>query len=238
MAAFAEKLTADYDPIAWFYNQHSSAHYDRWALAMLERAIPGRISKGTRILNICCRDGVVARELALRGYQVTGIDGSEEMVRYARANAPSAEFVCADAKRFTAPHRFEAVMSTFDSLKYMLSKDDLPAVFRNVFEALVAGGSFVFDLNLERRYRDFRGATCSTVGDDHACFTRGDYDPETHMTRTLITLFRPKGEWQRDDVVLLQRCYPAEELIAMPRKTGFAEAACLDACNDFSDSGI
>jgi 2-polyprenyl-3-methyl-5-hydroxy-6-metoxy-1,4-benzoquinol methylase len=88
MAAFAEKLTADYDPIAWFYNQHSSAHYDRWALAMLECAIPGRISKGTRILNICCRDGVVARELALRGYQVTGIDGSEEMVRYARANAP------------------------------------------------------------------------------------------------------------------------------------------------------
>src|SRR4051794_41845948 len=91
MAAFAEKLTADYDPIAWFYNQHSSAHYDRWALAMRERAIPGRISKGTRILNICCRDGVVAREVALGGYKVTGIEGSAEMVRYGREKYPSAE---------------------------------------------------------------------------------------------------------------------------------------------------
>ena len=237
MSATAEKLTADYDPIAWFYNQHWSAHYHPWALAMLERAVLCRVSKGALILDVCCGNGVLARELAERGYRVTGIDASEKMLRYARANAPSAKFVRADARTFTAPAQFEAAISTFDSLNYMLSEDDLLAVFRNVFAALVEGGRFVFDLNLERRYLDFWGATCSTVDDGHACFMRGDYDPETHIARTLVTLFRPDGAWERDDVVFLQRCHPVEEVLALLRKAGFAGTACLDASKDLEVEG-
>jgi SAM-dependent methyltransferase len=237
MAATAERLTADYDPIAWFYNQYWSAHYHPWAIAMLERAVLCRMSKGARILDVCCGNGVLARELALRGYKVTGVDASEEMLRYARANAPSAEFVRADAIGFAAPRQFDAAISTFDSLNYMLSEDDLLAVFRNVFAALVDGGRFVFDLNLERRYLDFWGATCSTVDDDHACFLRGDYDPQTHIARTLVTLFRPKGAWERDDVVFLQRWYPVEVVLALLRKAGFAGTACLDASKDLELEG-
>ena len=135
------------------------------------------------------------------------------------------------------PRQFEAAISTFDSLNYMLSEDDLLAVFRNVFAALIEGGRFVFDLNLERRYRDFWGATCSTVDDDHACFMRGDYDPETHLARTIVTLFRPNGAWKRDDVVFVQRCHGLEDVVALLGKAGFAGAACLDASRDLELEG-
>jgi SAM-dependent methyltransferase len=237
MAAPAERFTADYDPIAWFYNQHWSAHYHPWALEMLERALLYRIPNGAQILDVCCGNGVLASEFAARGYQVTGVDASPEMLRYARVNAPSAEFLLADARSFSAPRRFDAAVSTFDSLNYMLSEADLLAVFRNVFAALLDGGRFVFDLNLEERYRDFWEATCATVDDEHACFIRGDYDRDTHIGRTVVTLFRPSDGWDRKDVVFIQRCHPVEDVLSLLRRAGFAEAACVDAVDDLGVQG-
>jgi SAM-dependent methyltransferase len=237
MIQIAERLTADYDPIAWFYNQHWSAHYHPWALTMLERTVLCGLPYGARILDVCCGNGVLAHELAARGYRVTGIDASKEMLLYARRNAPSVEFVQADARNLHTSGHFEAAISTFDSLNYMLSKDDLSPVFHNVFAALVDGGRFVFDLNLERRYLDFWGETCSMFDDDHACFNRGDYNPDTRIARTLVTLFRPNEEWKRDDVVFVQLCHPVEDVLALLRTAGFAEAACLDPLNDLRVHG-
>jgi SAM-dependent methyltransferase len=237
MAAIAEKTTADYDPIAWFYDQHWSNHYHPWAVEMLEHSLMCRIPNGAHILDVCCGNGVLARELGKRGYRFTGLDASEEMLRYARANAPGADFVRADARSFALPPRFDAAISTFDSLNYMLSESDLLAVFRNVHAALVAGGKFVFDLNLEGRYRDFWGDTCATVDAEHACFIRGDYDPDTRIGRTLVSLFRRTDAWERDDVVFLQRFHPVEDVVELLRQAGFAEAACLDAVSDLGLEG-
>lgn len=237
MPSKAEIVGADYDPIAWFYDHHWCSHYHPWALAMLERTLLCRIPEGARVLDVCCGNGVIARELAGRGYQVTGIDTSEQMLRFARTNAPSASFVRADARSFGLPGQFEAAISTFDSLNHVLSSADLRAVFRNVWRSLTAGGHFVFDMNLKRRYLDFWSGTCSSVDDQHACFIRGDYDPKKQTARTQISLFRRNGHWQRDDVVLYQRCHPVEEVIALLLEVGFAQAACLDASRDLQLEG-
>ena len=74
-----------------------------------------RVSARVRACStLCCGTGRVAAELTARGLSVTGLDISEEMLAYARRNAPAAEFVAADARAFALPPPFDAAISTFD----------------------------------------------------------------------------------------------------------------------------
>jgi SAM-dependent methyltransferase len=109
-----------------------------------------------RVLDLCCGSGDLSRELLARGYQVTGLDGSPEMLRYARQRVPRTEFLLEDARSFACEARFDAVLSTYDSLNHILSLEELEAVFANVFRALVPGGLFFFDLHQLRSNREDR----------------------------------------------------------------------------------
>ena len=153
-------------------------------------------------------------------------------------NVPAAAFILGDARDFHFSPRFAGALSTFDSLNYVLTAGELLDVFRNVHHALLPNGRFVFDLNLEERYRDYWGSTCSTVDDEHACFIRGSYDSETRIGRTEVTLFRAAApDWRREDVLLLQRFHPADEVLTLLQRAGFHRAECLNAASDLGIHG-
>jgi hypothetical protein len=74
------------------------------------------------------------------------------MLRFARANAPGAEPVLADARSFELPNIYEAVVSVYDSLYHVMSLQELGQVFARVRAALAPSRRFVFDLNTEEDY--------------------------------------------------------------------------------------
>lgn len=237
LSASHDVSAADYNPIAGFYHRHWSSHYHPWAIALLERTLLRRLPAHARILDVCCGNGVLARELTRRGFLVTGLDASAEMLRLARANSPQSEFVLADARSFQLPPEFDAALSTFDSLNHILSAEELDQVFRSVRGALRDGGAFLFDVNLEESYRKAWRETCSIVTEDDACFIRGSYDEATRLGRTEITLFEQHGGWSRRDLVLLQRFHPAGELRALLHDAGFRSVRAYDAIDDLGIEG-
>jgi SAM-dependent methyltransferase len=183
------ETTADYNPIAWFYDRHWSSHYHPWALQVLDAILLRRLPQGAAILDLCCGNGVMAREVGRRGFHVTGLDASDEMLCYARMNAPFAEFVLGDARSFDLGKRFHGVLSTFDSLNHILSSEELLATLQGASRSLIEGGVFVFDLNLEDAYTKNWGSSCCTIDDEHACFIRGHYDRDTRLGHTEVSLF-------------------------------------------------
>ena len=80
-----------YDPFAWLYNRHWKGRFHPVAMAVMEKILLPRLPDGARILDLCCGPGWLADVLSKRGYRVTGLDGSAEMLRYARENAPGVE---------------------------------------------------------------------------------------------------------------------------------------------------
>ena len=183
---------SDYDRFAWFYNRYWGPDFCEAVFRIYDRILLPQLAPGTQILDLCCGTGQIAARLLALGFQVTGLDGSAEMLGYARINAPAASLIHDDARRFDpAPleGRFAAVLSPFDSLNHVLTSAELHEVFIRVAGVLRSGGIFLFDLNLEDE-SDLRGASLEVVGEDHACIVRTSYRVLSRLKRYDLTLFR------------------------------------------------
>lgn len=214
-------FSSEYDTFAWFYNRFWG-DYSLLLFRSLEEVLAARLPPSSRLLDLCCGSGQVAGALAARGYQVTGLDSSNAMLRFARVNAPGVPLLRGDARSFAFKPVFAAVISTFDSLNHLLCRRDLVRVFENVFRVLQPGGLFLFDLNMERGFTERWAEHFSVVDEESACILRGSYEPAQRMGRFDITLFRKVRDcWQRSDCCLLQRCHPREEVLEAAQTTGF-----------------
>lgn len=200
---------------------------------VLERLLLSHLPSRARILDLCCGTGQPAQALAQRGFQVTGIDGSEEMIRFARMNAPDVEFLVEDARTFHLPAVYHAVVSTYDSLNHVMNLEELSRVFQNVNACLQKGGFFLFDLNVEAGYKDRWRGSLGIVEDDHVCVVRASFDENEKVGRTAITIFRLEGAaWHRSDVTLLQRCYSESEIRSGLEAAGLTDIQTFDAQHD------
>ncbi len=215
---------SDYDRFAWVYNKHWGNEFIHLALQVLERLVFPHLPAKARILDLCCGTGQLAQALIARGHQVTGLDASEEMLRFARENAPAGKFIVDDARSFKLPAVYHAVVSTFDSLNHVMSLEELTAVFGNVYAALQPGGLFLFDLNMEEGYRICWNDNFGIVEDDHVCVVRLSYHPEERKAQFDTTIFYLQEGWQRSDLTLMQKCYSEAEVRSALEVTGFTQS--------------
>ncbi len=226
-SAVLERYT-EYDKLAWFYDRYWGREYPQRVLPILEHLLLTRLPRNACILDLCCGVGHLTKLLVERGYRLVGLDGSAEMLRCACENVPAAEFVLADARSFSFPYSFDAVVSTFESLNHVMSMEEMAQVFRNVHAALKNGAHFVFDVLMEEAYQSNWGKSSAIVEEDDVCILQGGYDADRRVGRAEITLFRNEGEWRRSDVRILQRCYELGEWLRALEETGFSEISSYD----------
>jgi SAM-dependent methyltransferase len=107
---------------------------------------------GASILDVGCGTGRHAIELARRGYAVTGLDLSLEMLARAAAGAEAAgvrvDWVRADATRFTMPKPFDAAICLCEGAFGLLGTGDDPveqplSILKNIFRALKPGAKAI-----------------------------------------------------------------------------------------------
>jgi len=236
----AAQINSDYDDFAWFYNEHwGDRSSNPLSLEIMDKLMLSRLPPGAKVLDLCCGSGQLDQTLTEMGFKVTGIDGSEKLLEYARRNALQAEFIHDDARYFSLPQAFDGAISIFDSLNHIMTLDELGMVFANVLEALVPGGPFLFDLNMEDAYITQWRDSNSLVQGDHALIMRFNYNQEARAGKADITMFRLiEGAWQRGDASLHQRAYSQEEVISVLARCGFADISAQDVAKDLGVEGV
>lgn len=228
---------ADYDPFAWLYANYWGDDFHREIMPVLDRLILHLLPPKAQLLDLCCGDGRLTRALVKRGYRVVGVDGSERMLTYAKQRAPKAEFYLNDVRRLELPRRFEAVISTFDSLNHIMKTEELQKVFENVFDCLEPGGYFAFDLNREDAYIDLWSRTSTIVDKKIVSIARGTYDSATKVALCEVTLMLLKdGLWERSDFRLSQKLHRSDDVLAALKKIGF-DAQVFDGADDLAMQG-
>ena len=219
----------DYDSFAEVYNRHWGGFADR-VIEPLDRLGLARLQRGDHVIDVCCGTGQLAASLTARGLRVTGFDGSEEMLRLARDNAPDATFIVADVRRFRLESRAQMAISTFDSLNHILDLTDLEQAFRCVAEALEPGGRFIFDLNMDEGFRARWHGDFVIDEDPELVIARSAYDEEQRLGTVDLVLMRRDGDtWRRRDLRLSQRAYTADEVEFALQNAGFADVESFDA---------
>lgn len=213
-----------YDRFAWFYIRGWGRDFHNQARAVLDDHVFPKLAAGARVLDLCCGSGDLSRVLVQQGYRVTGIDGSEEMLRYAREHVPEATFCLGDARSFSAEAAFDAILSTFDSLNHVLTLEELGGVFSSACRALVPGGLLVFDLNMRAAFETLWHGTFASLDEGTAGITIGSFDAERNLGRADVALFRlgENGCWRRSDVSVQERCYAREEVTDALARAGFS----------------
>lgn len=102
--------------------------------------------KDTSFLDLACGKGRHSRYLNSKGFEVTGIDLSEESIQYAsQFQNENLHFYVHDMRRVFRVNYFDYVLNLFTSFGYFETPHHDEQVLQSVHSALKRGGTFVLD---------------------------------------------------------------------------------------------
>lgn len=220
--------------------------YGEWTDYLEERLREYGIEDGL-VLELGCGTGIVTELLAEKGYDMIGVDNSEEML--AEAMEKKAEsghdilYLLQDMQEFELYGTVRAVVSVCDSLNYITEEQELLQVFTLVNNYLDPGGIFIFDMNTIYKYQEMLGDTTIAENREEGSFIwENSYDPETGINVYELALFLPRedGLYEKCEEVHCQRAYPAEKIEELLAKAGLELLELYDAYTlepPASDSG-
>ena len=219
-----------YGALARFYDQlNAEIDYSAWADFMEEcfsRFLP---QKPELILDLACGTGSMTVQLAKRGYDMIGVDGSAEMLSEAfsrTAEIGGVLFLQQDMRNFELYGTVGAVTCCLDSLNYLLGDGELSKCFSLVHNYLDPDGLFLFDMNTPYKFENIYGSNHYILEGELPPFEEGDaptaiycgwqnqFNPKTKICDFDLTLFDEgeDGSYYRSDEHQQERCYSLEEI--------------------------
>lgn len=184
--------------------------------------------KGSRVLDLGCGTGNVAVPLAQKGYRVTALDLSPEMLSLAEHKAREAgvkiTFTCQDMREMVMPGEFDLVISMCDSMNYLLADGELRQACTRAAGVLKDGGFLVFDINSAYKIEKIFGENTYTLADEDVAYVwENDYDPGERVCHMHLTFFvrKPNGLYERFVEEHRERAYSADEVQQALREAGF-----------------
>jgi SAM-dependent methyltransferase len=136
-----------YDRIYWWKDYEQEVDF-------LVKAFRKYGIRGRRVLEVACGTGNHSKRLVERGYRITGVDISEEMLRIARTKVKGdAKFIRGDMRDLDAAvvGRYDAAICLFSSISYNLTLPDLRRTLRGLYDHLAEPGIAVFDTHFTKK---------------------------------------------------------------------------------------
>ena len=178
------------------------------------------------VVDLACGTGSVTALLAQKGWQVTGVDMSEDMLTVAwdktqnMKNPP--RFVCQPLQRLHLPRGVDLAVCALDSLDYITDPADCATAITRVYRALNPGGIFIFDVNTPEKLKAMDGQVFLDEDDDVYCVWRGEFDEDTNICSYGMDLFQRSGEvWSRSFEEHREYAYSQEQLVRYLKNAGF-----------------
>ena len=221
-----------YEAIAKVYDKlNADIDYGAWAdfvETCFTRFLP---KKPELVLDLACGTGSMTLQLAKRGYDMIGIDGSADMLSEALMRTDNQQdilWLLQDMRSFELYGTVGAITCCLDSLNYLLDPADLLRCFSCVHNYLDPNGLFLFDMNTPYKFKNIYGDNAYILEDELVwdegtdaeeraavlCAWQNHFDPNTKICDFDLSLFEEleNGSYRRADEHQQERCYTMEEI--------------------------
>lgn len=210
--------------------------YSQWA-DYIEKIWKEQGQSPELVLDLACGTGSLSIELAQRGYDMIGVDQSQDMLGQAREKADKAGtpilFLEQDMQEFELYGTVDSIICTCDSLNYLLEAEDVRKVFRLADNYLNPGGLFIFDVNTEYKFRQILGErTIAETYEDAAYIWQNYYYEDEKINEYQVTFFQKQeaGElYSREEETHYERAYDQAELTGWLEEAGLRVVGVYDA---------
>ena len=190
------------------------------------------------VVDLGCGTGTLTQMLYDKGYDMIGVDCSEEMLNVAmdkkERTGSQILYLLQDMRELELYSTVGTVVSVCDSLNYILEEDELLEVFQLVNNYLYPGGLFIFDFNTVYKYENLIGdATIAENREDCSFIWENFYDAEEELNEYDLTVFvQEEGDrFRRFSETHFQRGYTAERIAALVEQAGLQLVEMTDADN-------
>ena len=209
--------------------------YEEWGKYLTALLEEYNVTDGL-VLDLGCGTGTMTELLAAKGYDMIGVDYSEDMLEIAmekrEISGHDILYLLQDMREFELYGTVGAVISICDSVNYITEEEDLEEVFRLVNNYLDPKGVFIFDFKTLYNYQTILGdrtiaekrEECSFIWDNY-------YYEEEKINEYELTLFiQDEGDlYRKFEEIHYQKAYTLEEMIRLVKASGLEFVAAYDA---------
>ena len=194
-------------------------------------------SERNLVLDLGCGTGTLTELLYQKGYDMIGVDLSQEMLNIAlekkEKSGSEILYLCQDMRELDLFSTVGTVISVCDSVNYLLENDEVEETFGLVNNYLYPGGIFLFDFNTVYKYEQVIGDTTIAENRDDCSFIwENYYHEEDRVNEYDLTIFvKEKKEelFRRFTETHFQRGYTLEEMKGFVERAGMEFVLALDA---------
>ena len=188
------------------------------------------------IADLGCGTGNVTQLLAKEGYDMIGIDFSEDMLAEAKKKAEAQNldilYLLQDMREFELYGTVNCIISLYDSLNYITEEKQLLNVFCLVNNYLHPKGLFIFDLNTEYKFKEILAQNSFAQTNEAAAYTWENYYDETEKINEFYMNFFIKeenGSYSRKEEYHYEKAYDIQTIERLLQKSGLQLSAVYDA---------
>ena len=191
------------------------------------------------LLELACGTGILSVELANLGFNVVGLDLSEDMIKLANKRIdPEDEglsFMTGDMLELKEKNKYDAVTCYSDSICYMSDEKQVEKVFQGVYNALNETGTFIFDVHSTYQIEEGFSEYSYHYQTDEFAFLWESYPGEEKLSiEHFLTFFvsDKEGKFERFDELHEERTYEIETYKTLLKEAGFES---IEVFADFED---
>lgn len=208
--------------------------YEEWCEYLVGLLDEYGVKEGI-LLDLGCGTGSLTELLAQKGYDMIGVDNSEDMLEIAVEKREKSGldilYLMQDMREFELYGTVQAAVSICDSINYITEYEELVQVFSLVNNYLDPDGIFIFDCNTEYKYEELLADNVIAENREDGSFIWENYYYEDErMNEYDLTLFIKEGEqYSKYEETHYQRCYNLEEIKSALECAGMKLEAVYDA---------